>query len=405
MTCDDLRHLISLYIDDELDAEQRALVEEHLDSCEECSLLHRQLEQTVNLCASLEEIPVPDGFRQSVIDALHLKKHARAHSSRRGVFGVLHKIMGTGQRRALAVAAAALVLVIAVNSSWGTLPGLLGGLSAPSFMMKSEGVAPAAEPEMRAAYGLAQPAMPPPSPNEMMTKDMAPAGMGSGGIATSFDMTQVIERQVIRRAALSLEAEKGRFDEANRQLVMTVESFGGIILDSNTYTDYDQKRIAHYSIRVPQEKFTQLVAQIESLGKVESRSMGTQDVTEQYIDLQASITNKLRHEERLLEILAQAKTVDEILRIETELNRLRTEVDSLKGRLRYLENEVQMSSINVSIREWRQPVDPSKPNLLKDLWDALIRSTRNIVVFLGQIAPYLAVAWFVWFLVVTARKK
>ncbi|MEE8114793.1 MAG: DUF4349 domain-containing protein, partial [Nitrososphaerales archaeon] len=75
------------------------------------------------------------------------------------------------------------------------------------------------------------------------------------------------------------------------------------------------------------------------------------DVTEEYVDLQARLTNLDRQEARLQEILGLARNVDEVLKIENELERVRGEIERLTGRINYLESNVAMSTISVNLNQ------------------------------------------------------
>lgn len=408
MTCEEVRELLSSYIDGELDPNIRDALERHIKSCRECEAELAGLRHTVDMLKSLEEVEVPETFRSSLMEKVREAMPARAP----GFASRFKNMFSTGPRRALALAAAALVLVVAINSGLGTLQ-----FGEPLRLSKSPGVTadssarsalPSATPGI--APKLPAPAAPDQAKGEAATQKIAPPGAGVAappniGGQTTFDITETVDRQVIKRASVQVETPQGQFDDASRQVMFIVEAQGGFIQDSSVYTEADQKRTANFAIRVPADNFTKTLTQIEALGKVQGRSMGTQDVTDQFIDLQANISSREVQQARLRDLLSKAKTVDEILRIENELNRLRYEIDSMKGRIRYLKNSVVMSSINLSLREFRVKPDPAKPDLWKDMWTAFVRSVRNIVILLGQVLPYLAVAWFMWFLYVTAKKK
>ncbi len=410
MTCEEVRELLSLYIDGKLDASTREALEKHIESCVECEAELAGLRQTVELLKSLEEVEVPETFRASLMEKVREVQPVHAP----GLKSRFAKMFSTGPRRALVLAAAALILVVAVNSGMGTLqfgePLRLGKSASPDIAQRS--LAPSTGTVPKPAPAPAAPAAPPVATSEQAlatAQKMAPAGAGVAapnvGGQTTYDITQTVEREVIKRASLQVETPQGQFDDASRQVMFIVEANGGFIQDSSVFTDGDKKRTANFNIRVPVDNFTKVLTQVEALGKVQGRSMGTQDVTDQFIDLEAYIASREIQQSRLRDLLSKAKTVDEILRIENELNRLRSEIDSMKGRIRYLKNAVEMSSINLALREYRVIPDPTKPDLWKDMWNAFVRSVRNIVIFLGQVVPYLAVAWFVWFLYVTAKKK
>ncbi|MFZ1806765.1 MAG: DUF4349 domain-containing protein, partial [Cyclobacteriaceae bacterium] len=105
----------------------------------------------------------------------------------------------------------------------------------------------------------------------------------------------------------------------------------------------------HQTIRVPAEKFDALVQGLEKLAiKVESKDINTRDVTEEFIDIETRLKTKKELESRYLEILKQARNVEEVLSVERELGNVRSEIESMVGRLSYLKNKVSFSTLNVN---------------------------------------------------------
>ncbi|MCH9018513.1 MAG: DUF4349 domain-containing protein, partial [Chloroflexi bacterium] len=106
---------------------------------------------------------------------------------------------------------------------------------------------------------------------------------------------------------------------------------------------------ASMTIRIPQAQFFTALERIEALGEVQSKNLGTEDVSEQFIDLEARLTSSLREEESLLSLLGRSGTVSEVLAIERELARVRAEVERWQGQLNFLERRVDLATITVSL--------------------------------------------------------
>jgi len=162
-------------------------------------------------------------------------------------------------------------------------------------------------------------------------------------------------RMIIYNAFISLETSdiEGRLAKIRG----LAESYGGYVASSSRSTYGTQVR-AEISIRVPKDKFQTAVQEIGTYGKVVDERTTSEDVTQQYIDLKARLNNLKKEEQRLHEILGMAKTVDEILRVESELARVRGETDSLQGQINYLEGNVEMSLISVTLTEPLPPFTP-----------------------------------------------
>ena len=101
------------------------------------------------------------------------------------------------------------------------------------------------------------------------------------------------------------------------------------------------------TIRVPQDEFFSVFEQIKALGKVQSENAGSEDVTERFIALAARRNSAQREETSLLSLLDRAEQINEILIIERELTRVRTELEQLQGQLNFLERRVDLATITV----------------------------------------------------------
>jgi len=165
----------------------------------------------------------------------------------------------------------------------------------------------------------------------------------------------VQERMVIYNAYISLET--GDIEGRLAKIRQTAEKYGGYVAGSSR-SSYGTQASAEMSIRVPKERFRTVVQEIETYGKVLDERTTSEDITQQYIDLNARLVNLQKQEERLHELLNMATTVDEILRVENELTRIRGEIDSLQGQINYLEGNAEMSLVSVTLTEPAPPFTP-----------------------------------------------
>lgn len=203
-----------------------------------------------------------------------------------------------------------------------------------------------------------------------------------------------IDRKIIMSSYITLEVED--FLKAYDDVTKAVAKFKGFIADSHSYTtDSGQKR-GTVVIRLPQEEFLPAIKELERLGHVKAKRITGNDVTEEYVDLEARLTNLERQENRLLEILAKANTVEEILKVENQLERVRGEIERITGRLRYLDDRIELATITIEFYE-PEPLKPPKNSL--GFNDALRKSMRNfvdttnaIIVALGTIMPVALIA-------------
>ncbi|MEL6632936.1 MAG: DUF4349 domain-containing protein [Bacteroidota bacterium] len=151
-------------------------------------------------------------------------------------------------------------------------------------------------------------------------------------------------RKIIQNATLSLTVTQP--DSMSAQLTTLAESLGGYLSQSGTYQT---------TIRIPAERFEEAIAAISTMGKLQSKTISGQDVTNQYYDLQIRIENAEKARQRYLELLAKAENVETTLKVEKELERLNTELDLLKGQMKRLENLTTFATINIRHEEKKKP--------------------------------------------------
>jgi hypothetical protein len=149
------------------------------------------------------------------------------------------------------------------------------------------------------------------------------------------------------------------------------------------------------SIQVPDESFEQALSSIRELAvRVESEGTSSQDVTEEYIDLEARLSNAEATEQEFLVLLDKAEDVDDILRIYESLSRVRQEIEQIKGRMQYLERTSSMSLISVYL----EPEFSGKATVPAG-WNVLqiFKSAVRGLVITGQVLGTIAI-WLLIFI-------
>jgi hypothetical protein len=162
------------------------------------------------------------------------------------------------------------------------------------------------------------------------------------------------EPKIIKNADLQLEVPDVRKVAAD--IGKITESAGGSVQSSSIYAGYNNQYSGTVTIHVPQEQFTPVLEELQKLGKITSTSVSSDDVTEEYVDLQAqktAYTNQLAQYNR---ILTQAVNVSEILVVQREIERVQVELDRITGRMKYLDSRVSFSVITIRLSEPAQVV-------------------------------------------------
>ncbi|HMV86440.1 MAG TPA: DUF4349 domain-containing protein [Blastocatellia bacterium] len=186
---------------------------------------------------------------------------------------------------------------------------------------------------------------------------IAPAATPAAGQShDSLDSAQVqtIERKIIRNADLTLELDAP--EQAQRRITSIAEKHGGFVVNSESrQNDGDLQSSPKTSVtviaRVPAAKFAEAVEEIQQLaGRVLYRKDAGQDVTEEFIDLEARIRAKRALEAQFMEIMKRAQKVSEALEVQTQISEVRAEIERMEGRRRFLENQAALSTITVRLQ-------------------------------------------------------
>lgn len=175
---------------------------------------------------------------------------------------------------------------------------------------------------------------------------------------TSQQNANATERKIIRNADLMLETESP--SEGQRKVAAIAEARGGFVVTSDArqrQTDGESRpeMVVTVVARVPAAQFTAALDEIRALGsRVHQEKITGQDVTEEYMDLEARIRSKQALEAQFLEIMKQARSVTDALEVQRQLSEVRSEIERLEGRRRFLENQSSLSTITVTLQ-------PSQP--------------------------------------------
>lgn len=231
--------------------------------------------------------------------------------------------------------------------------------------------------------------------------------------------TPVISRKITKMGNLSLLVETAETAVINIQAI--AESMTGYVSDTNIYETSPGVKSGSVTIRVPADKFDQTMSRLKELAiKVESESVNANDVTDQYIDLNARLNNLKAEEAQYLSILKRAQKIEDIINVTSQLNNVRQQIDSWQGQLKYLNSQVDLSTITINLTaekevqifgiNWRPMIVINQA--LHSLFAGLVNYANAIIaliIFLPVIALWLATAlavvWLVWYLTKVAKNK
>jgi len=162
----------------------------------------------------------------------------------------------------------------------------------------------------------------------------------------------VVERKIIRNAELQLEADAP--EEAQTAITQIAESSGGFVVASTQSSSDEKTRkrdTVTMTVRVPAAKFNEALEAIRrTSNRVIVETVKGQDVTEEFIDIEARLKAQRALEAQFLEIMKRGNTVQDALNVQRELATVRGEIEKIEGRRRYLENQSSFSTFTITLR-------------------------------------------------------
>jgi hypothetical protein len=220
----------------------------------------------------------------------------------------------------------------------------------------------------------------------------APASEGGGEGAIAVDLEVAQDRKVIRQAQLQLEADDTR--AAIDRIIALGEAAGGFVADAVVHPvegEQDQPS-ANITLRIPASELTEVMTAIKgSVETVISESQGAQDVTDQFIDLEARLTNLETLEVELRALLAEVRQQpeadpDKLLRVYNEISLVRGQIEEIQGQLNYLDDVVDLATLTIGLSP-----TPAVVPIVEDTWEPVEvarDALRNLVTGLQGLADW-----------------
>lgn len=192
----------------------------------------------------------------------------------------------------------------------------------------------------------------------------APGASGGGDYSTLPDISpnqsSFSDHLIIKNAEVSILVEDS--DVALDRLTQVVSDVGGYIISSRVwFQEFDKEsyKYATITIGVPVDQFEIAMRRTRGLAlKVQDEKASGEDVTDQFVDLQSRLTNLEATRDRIQSFLADAKTVDEALRINEELAAIEAQIEEVKGRMNYLSDRSAFSTITVTVSPELPEIEP-----------------------------------------------
>ncbi|WP_052339152.1 DUF4349 domain-containing protein [Gorillibacterium massiliense] len=230
----------------------------------------------------------------------------------------------------------------------------------------------------------------------------------SGALATA---DNAMNQKLIYKANYSMQVKN--FTDTEQEIRKQVAAAGGYILNFNQ-SDNGTRKSGHLTAKVPAKGLSSLLDALDKLPVIDmEHSVNGTDVTEEYVDLDSRLKAKEVMEERLLTFLSSATKADDLVAFSNSLGNVQEEIEQIKGRMRYLNENVAMSTIDIDISEKGEPlISVKKEGLWGSMTSAFTSSLhalkitiQAILIFLMSILPFLIVIGVLVFLVLFVQKR
>jgi hypothetical protein len=158
--------------------------------------------------------------------------------------------------------------------------------------------------------------------------------------------------KIVQTASLTLSVRRGRFEDSIDEARTIAAGLGGFVVSSSS-SQGGFKRLVRGTlvVRVPSGGYADAMKALSALGRVEGRQEAGQDVSQEYVDLQARTRQLEAVEAQLLQLLERANTVGAALAVQRELSQVQLELEQAKGRLNYLDDQVAFATISLAVHE------------------------------------------------------
>lgn len=231
--------------------------------------------------------------------------------------------------------------------------------------------------------------------SESLSDSVKPGTSENTSESVATDEKPVDDRKIIKTYNLSLETKK--FAQDSAFIVSKAEELGGYIANSsvsgNRLSSADGgSQSARYTVRIPAASLDAYIAALSEACNVYSSSLTTEDITDSYYGIQAQLDSLVLQEKKLNDMLAAAKSVQDMITIDNKLTSVRAEINALNYRLQNMDKSVNYSYVYITLTEVREYHKEEK-TYFQELGEAIFGSLENFVNVLGDI-----VLVFVWVL-------
>ncbi len=187
-----------------------------------------------------------------------------------------------------------------------------------------------------------------------------------GSIVFQATSSQVFDAKIIRDGRLDLRIEPGSFGTSAEQVRVIAADLGGYVSSGETHIEEfedDRYAVGWYTMRIPSARFDEAVGRVEQLGERVSATLSSQDVTEEYVDLEGRLNYWRQQEAFYSALMDEAETVSDMIALQAQMQEVLLTIEQIEGRIRYLDSRTAFATLTVGLTEVPggpvvPPVDP-----------------------------------------------
>jgi len=387
------------YLDGELALDRAATAAAHLEKCRECQSVAGDL-QSVSRKLMAWRVESPDDLRMTEAIAVVLEERGRAKekpAARRGL----------GWREGLriprlprwvwvgGIAVASLAILVFMSNSFFPVyeskqtprPMTTAVLEAPAAPATTDSSA-----ELRAGSGTGKL-----DTQQDKAKVSVITKSGTHSLHAEFGASEIPNRpMIVRTAGLTLITKE--FDKARAAMEEILKRHGGYIGQLNVTAPADNGRTLNATLRVPGEQLEAVMSELKKLGRVQAESQSGEEVTQQYMDLEARLANAKNSERRLTDILRERTgKLSDVLEVETQIESVRGEIEQMEAERKNLVHRVDFATLSATLTEEYEGQLHAVPvstftrirNSAVDGYSMLSETVVSVVLFLFSYGPVL----------------
>ncbi|MDX1932329.1 MAG: DUF4349 domain-containing protein [Capsulimonadales bacterium] len=241
-----------------------------------------------------------------------------------------------------------------------------------------------------------------PAETDLAGPDSAESGPRTAMVAASpgpaTERPASLPRKIIYTALLRMTTAK--FDESVRKLNEAVAAHRGYVAEQEISGTAGAPKSGTWKVRIPTDRFSAFMTALGSVGEISNTKLTSEDVSEEFYDVAARLKNKRAEEERLLQLLRTTTgKLQDILAVEKELNRVREEIERIEGRLRFLSNRADLTTVTITLEELPSLGPDSARPFGVQVWRTLVASlaalsdfAKGLVLTLVALTPWAILA-------------